>query len=316
MKVVDNVLSLVGGTPMLRLRSLREPGEGEIFAKLEFLNPCGSVKDRIGLAMILRAEREGTLKPGGTVVEATAGNTGIGVALAGVQRGYRVIIVMPEGYAQEKMALVKGLGAELVLTPGNTKMTEAVALAERIAERTPGAVLLQQFKNPANPQVHYETTAAEIWEQMEGRVDGVALGAGSGGTFTGVARYVKERNPAAQCWIVEPPGSLFGGNPHEAPHRVEGIGNSFWPEVLDRSLVDGVFTIPDSQTYAMVDRLGRMGLLVGSSSGAAVCGAKGLARRLGEGRRVVTLLPDSSQRYLNKYAYEGLVDGEPIPEGE
>lgn len=316
MRVVESVLDLVGRTPLFNLSALREPGEACIFAKLEFLNPCGSVKDRIGLAMILRAEREGALKPGGTVIEATAGNTGIGVALAGVQRGYRVIIVMPEGYAPEKMALVNGLGAELVVTPGNTKMLVAVARAEALAREIPGAVLLQQFKNPANPQVHYETTAAEIWEQMEGRVDGLAVGAGSGGTFTGIARFLKERTPQARCFVVEPPGSLFGGCPFEAPHRVEGIGNSFWPEVLDRSLVDGVFTIPDSETYSWVVRLGRMGLLVASSSGANLAGAKRLAKMLGANKRVVTVFPDSSERYLNKYKYDGLVDGKPIVDGE
>lgn len=312
MTVATSVLDLIGRTPMIRLDALREPGEAEIFTKLESFNPGGSVKDRIGLAMIRRAEASGELRPGGTVVEATAGNTGIGVALAGVGLGYRVVIVMPEGYAPEKMALVKGLGAELVVTKGNTKILGAVAEAERIAAATPGAVLLQQFENPANPQAHYETTGPEIWEQMEGRVDGIALGAGSGGTFTGVARALRERNSSVSCWVVEPPGSLFGGCPFEAPHRVEGIGNSFWPGVFDRSLVDGVFTIPDAETYAMVDRLGRMGLLAASSSGAAACGAKRLARMLGEGKRVVTLFPDSSERYLNKYPYDGLVDGKPI----
>lgn len=312
MRVVTNVIELIGRTPMMHMRAIREPGEADIFAKLEFLNPCGSVKDRIGLAMIEAAERDGRLKPGGTAIEATAGNTGIAVALAGVQRGYRVIIVMPEGYAAEKMALVKGLGAELVVTAGNTKMTGAIEEAERLAREIPGAVLLQQFSNPANPQAHYDTTGPEIWEQMEGRVDGVVLGAGSGGTFTGVARFVKERNPDARCYVVEPPGSFLGGNPFDAPHRVEGIGNSFWPEVLDRAVVDGVYTIPDSETYGWVDRLGRLGLLVASSSGANLAGAKRLARMLGPGKRVATMFPDSSQRYLRKYAYDGLVDGEPI----
>jgi O-acetylserine dependent cystathionine beta-synthase len=312
MRVVNNVTQLVGKTPMIHLEALREPGEAAIYAKLEFLNPGGSVKDRIGLAMIEAAERAGTLEAGGTVLEATAGNTGIAVALAGVQRGYRVIIVMPEGYAAEKMALVTGLGAELVVTPGNTKMSVAIEEAERLARSIPGAVHLRQFENPANPRAHYDTTGPEIWEQMEERVDGVAVGAGSGGTFTGVARFLKERNPAVVCYVVEPPGSLFGGEPYEAPHRVEGIGNAFWPEVLDRGLVDGVFTIPDSETYDWVDRLGRLGLLAASSSGANLAGAKRLARLLGEGKRVVTLFPDSSQRYLRKYAYDGLVDGEPI----
>ncbi len=312
MKVVETVLELVGRTPVIHLAALREEGEADIYAKMEYLNPCGSVKDRIGLAMILAAEEEGRLSPGGTVIEATAGNTGISVAMAGVQRGYRVIVVMPEGYAPEKMALVRGLGAELVVTEGNRKMTGAIEAAERMAAATPGAVLLQQFKNPANPRIHYETTAAELWEQMEGRIDGAAIGAGSGGTFTGVARFLKEKNPRALCYVVEPPGSLFGGHPYEAPHRVEGIGNSFWPEALDRSLVDGVFTIPDTETYAMVDRLGRLGILAASSSAANVTGAKRLARMLGPGRRVATVLPDSSQRYLNKYAYDGRVDGEAV----
>ncbi len=312
MRVVTNVMDLVGNTPMIRLDALREPGEAHIYAKLEYFNPCGSVKDRIGLAMIEAAEREGRLKPGGTVVEATAGNTGIGVALAGVQRGYRVIIVMPEGFAAEKMALVKALGAELVVTPGNTKMPVAIDEAGRLAREIPGAILLQQFANPANAQAHYDTTGPEMWEQMEGRVDGVAIGAGSGGTFSGVARFVKERNPAALCYVVEPPGSLFGGNPYEAPHRVEGIGNSFWPEVLDRGLMDGVFTVPDTATYSWVDRLAKLGLLVASSSGANMEGAKRLARMLGEGKRVATVFADSSERYLRKYTYDGLVDGEPI----
>lgn len=315
MRVVSSLLDLVGKTPLVRLQAVEPPGGAEIYAKLEYLNPCGSVKDRIGLAMIRAAERSGRLRPGGTVVEATAGNTGIAVAFAGVQLGYRVIIVMPEGYAPEKMALVKGLGAELVVTAGNKKIQGAVAEAERIAAQT-GGVLLQQFENPANPEAHYETTGPEIWEQLEGRVDGIAIGAGSGGSFTGVARFLKERNPAVRCFVVEPPGSLFGGKPYDAPHRVEGIGNSFWPKVLDKTLMDGVFTIRDAETYAMVDRLGRLGILAASSSGANVCGAVRLAGMLGAGRRVVTLLPDSSERYLRKYAYDGLVDGQPVPSDE
>ena len=191
-------------------------------------------------------------------------------------------------------------------------MPAAIEEAARLAREIPGAVLLQQFRNPANPQAHYDTTAREIWEQLDGRVDGLVLGAGSGGTFTGVARFLRERNPDVVCYVVEPPGSVFGGNPYEAPHRVEGIGNSFWPESLDRRLMDGVFTIPDAETFAMVDRLGRLGLLAASSSGANVAGAKRLARMLGEDKVVATVLPDSSQRYLKKYAYDGLMDGEPI----
>lgn len=312
MKVVENVLDLVGETPMLHLSALRERGEADIYAKLEYLNPGGSVKDRIGLAMIRAAEEAGKLGAGGTIIEATAGNTGIGVALAGVQRGYRVIIVMPEGYAPEKMALVRGLGAELILTPGDDKIPGAVRRADELERAIEGAVHLRQFSNPANPRAHLESTAQEVWVQLDGRVDGIAIGAGSGGTFSGLAGYLKARNPDVACYVVEPPGSVFGGCPHDAPHRVEGIGNSFWPEVLDRALMDGTFTIPDKETYDWVDRLGRMGVLAGSSSGANMAGAKRLARMLGPGKNVVTMFPDSSERYLNKYAYDGLVDGSPI----
>ena len=306
------ILHHIGRTPLVALTRIGRGLPVPVLVKCEHMNPGGSLKDRIALAIVDDAEARGVLRPGATLIEATAGNTGIAVALAGVQLGYRVIVVMPEGYAPEKMALVRALGAELVVTQGNTKIMGAVESAERIARETPGAILLQQFKNPANPLTHYETTAPEIWEQLEGRLDGIAIGAGSGGTFTGLARFFKERNPAAACYIVEPPGSLYGGNPYEAPHRVEGIGNSFWPDVLDRPLVDGVFTIPDHETYAMVDRLARLGILAASSSGASVCAAKRLARMLGEGKRVVTVLPDSSERYLRKYAYDGLVDGKPL----
>ncbi len=312
MKIVDNILDLVGETPMVHLSAFRDEGEADIYAKLEYFNPGGSVKDRIGLAMIRAAEEDGRLRPGGTIIEATAGNTGIGVALAGVQRGYRVIIVMPEGYAPEKMALVRGLGAELILTPESDKIPGAVKKADELERDIAGSVHLRQFSNPANPKAHFETTAREIWTQLGGRVDGIAIGAGSGGTFSGLARFVKRRKPEVKCYVVEPPGSLFGGCPHEAPHRVEGIGNSFWPEVLDKSLMDGTFTIPDRETYGWVDRLGRLGILAGSSSGANMAGAKRLARMLGPGRNVVTMFPDSSERYLNKYAYDGLVDGRPI----
>ncbi|MEJ2422363.1 MAG: cysteine synthase family protein [Acidobacteriota bacterium] len=312
MKLVENVLDVIGNTPMIHLSAFKDDGEADIYAKLEYLNPAGSVKDRIGLAMVLDAENSGRLGPGGTVLEATAGNTGISVALAGIQRGYRVIIVMPQGYAPEKMALVQGLGAELVLTPAADKMPGAIAKAEELAKSIPGAVPLRQFTNPANPQAHYNTTAPEIWEQMGGNVDGIAVGAGSGGTFTGLARYFKERNPDLLAYVVEPPGSLFGGNPFDAPHRVEGIGNNFWPDTLDRSLMDGVFTIPDEDTYGWVNALGRLGILAASSSGANLAGAKRLAKQLGEGKRVVTLFPDSSERYLNKYCYDGKVDGKAL----
>jgi cysteine synthase len=297
---------------MARLGALSEPGCADIFAKLEYLNPGMSVKDRTALGMILAAERDGSLRPGGTVLEATAGNTGVGLALVGVSRGYRVVIVMVEGYAQEKMILVRGLGGEVVLVPASVGMKGAVARATEIAASIPGAVMMRQFDNPANPAIHYETTGPEIWEQVEGRVDGFVTGAGTGGTFTGIARYLKERNPSVACWVVEPPDSIFGGGTGEGPHAVEGIGNHWWPRVFDRSLIDGVFTIPHGESYAMVDRLGRLGYLAAASSGANVSGALRLARTLGTGKRVVTLLCDPSERYFSKYAYDGLYEGQPI----
>ncbi len=312
-RVVENVVDLIGNTPMIRLGALKEPGEADVFAKLEFLNPGMSVKDRTALGLIRAAERDGRLKPGGTIIEATAGNTGVGLALVGVSRGYRVVIVMVEGYAQEKMILVRGLGGEIVLAPREGGMAGAVEKAKELERTIPGALMMRQFENEANPRIHYETTGPEIWEQMEGRVDGLAAGAGTGGTFTGIARFLKEKNPAVRCYVVEPPDSIFGGGDGKGTHAVEGIGNNWWPATLDRSLIDGVFTIPHRESYAMVDRLGRMGLLGAASSGANVTGAKRLAKLLGEGKRVVTILTDPSERYFSKYAYDGLYEGRPVP---
>ena len=313
MRVVDNVVDLIGKTPMVRLKALWEPGEADVYAKLEFLNPGMSVKDRTALGLITSAERDSSLRPGGTIIEATAGNTGVGLALVGVSKGYRVIIVMVEGYAKEKMILVRGLGGELEIVPQEKGMAGAVARADELAASIPGAVMMRQFDNLANPQIHYETTGPEIWEQLAGKVDGVALGAGTGGTFTGVSRFIKEKNPKALCFVIEPPDSIFGGGDGNAEHMVEGIGNHWWPKALDRSLMDGVFTIPHRESYAMLDRLGKIGLLGAPSSGANVSGAKRLAKILGEGKNVATLLTDPSERYFSKYVYDGLYEGKPIP---
>ncbi len=313
MRVVDNVVELIGRTPMIRLGALKEPGEADVFAKLEYLNPGMSVKDRTALGLVRAAEASGALKPGGTILEATAGNTGVGLALVGVSRGYRVVIVMVEGYALEKMILIRGLGGEVVLVPREAGIQGAVAKANELASSIPGAVPMRQFESPANALVHYETTGPEIWEQLEGRVDGVALGVGTGGTFSGVARFLKERNPEIACWGVEPPDSIYGGTGGHGEHMVEGIGNKWFPATFDRTLADGIFTIPHSESFAMVDRLGRTGLPAASSSGANVCGARRLARMLGEGKRVVTILCDPSERYFSKYVYDGLYEGRPIP---
>ncbi|MBK9967020.1 MAG: cysteine synthase family protein [Holophagales bacterium] len=313
MRVVENVVELIGRTPMIRLGALKEADEADVFAKLEYLNPGMSVKDRTAVGLIRAAEASGALKPGGTILEATAGNTGVGLALVGVSRGYRVVIVMVEGYAREKMILIRGLGGEVVLVPHEAGIQGAVAKVAELVASTPGAVPMRQFESPANALVHYETTGPEIWEQLEGRVDGIALGIGTGGTFSGVARFLKEKDPAVACWGVEPPDSIYGGTGGHGEHMVEGIGNKWFPATFDRSLADGVFTIPHSESFAMVDRLGTMGLPAASSSGANVCGARRLARMLGEGKRVATLLCDPSERYFSKYVYDGLYEGRRIP---
>ena len=313
MRVVESVVELIGRTPMIRLGALKEPGEADVFAKLEYLNPGMSVKDRTALGLIRAAEESGELKPGGTILEATAGNTGVGLALVGVSRGYRVVIVMVEGYAREKMILIRGLGGEIVLVPREAGIQGAVAKASELAASIPGAVPMRQFENPANALVHYETTGPEIWEQMDGKVDGVAVGVGTGGTFSGIARFLKEKAPSIACWGVEPPDSIYGGTNGKGEHLVEGIGNNWFPATFDRTLADGIFTIPHCESYGMVDRLGRMGLPAAASSGAAVAGAKRLARTLGEGKRVVTLLCDPSERYFSQYVYDGLYEGRRIP---
>ena len=297
---VDSVLELIGNTPMVRLRRISGGTAADIFAKLEFLNPGFSVKDRIGLGMIERAEREGLLQPGGTIIEPTAGNTGVGLALAGVQKGYRVILCVPENFSSEKREVMQALGGQVILTPGDGGIRKAIEKAEELAATIPNSYVPQQFRNPFNSESHYETTGPEIWEQMEGRIDAFVAGAGSGGTFTGVARYLRERIPDLPCFIVEPEGSVLGGG-QAGPHDVEGIGASFIPPVLDMTLSNEVITIYDEPAYAMVARLStEEGILGGSSSGANVAAALQVAERLGPGKRVVTIIPDAAERYMSK----------------
>jgi O-acetylserine dependent cystathionine beta-synthase len=300
---VDSVLELIGNTPMVRLRRISGGDAADIFAKLEFFNPGFSVKDRIGIGMIERAEREGLLQPGGTIIEPTAGNTGVGLALAGVQKGYRVILCVPENFSSEKREVMQALGGEVVLTPGDGGIRKAIEKAEELAATIPSSYIPQQFRNPFNSESHYETTGPEIWEQMEGRIDAFVAGAGSGGTFTGVARYLREKIPGLFCAIVEPQGSVLGGGP-AGPHDVEGIGASFIPPVLDMELSDEVITIQDDPAYTMVARLSTQeGILGGSSSGANVAAALQVAQRLGPGKRVVTIIPDAAERYMSKGIY-------------
>ena len=304
--LAQSILELVGRTPLLRLNRYAPAGAAGIFAKLEFLNPGGSVKDRAALGMVEAAEASGRLRPGATIIEPTAGNTGVGLALIGVSRGYRVILVVPEKFAGPKTAVMKVLGAEVILTPTEAGIQGAIAKAQALAVRLPGSYVPQQFENPANPEFHYRTTAVEIEEQLGGNPDAVVIGAGTGGTFTGLARYFKEREPRTRAVLVEPQGSIWGGGA-PGPHKVEGIGNSFWPGALDRTLVDEVRTVSDDDAFASVRELARTeGLLVGGSSGAAAHAARDVARRLPPSAAVVTVLADGFERYLGKGVFENL----------
>lgn len=278
---------------------------GQLFAKLEFLNPGGSIKDRAALGMVLDAESRGLLRPGSTIVEATAGNTGVGLALIGVNRGYKVKLFVPEGFAEEKCILMRGFGAEVIRTPESEGMAGAIRSANKAASEIPGAFMAGQFSNQANPLYHHDTTAAEIWDQLEGRVDAFVCGVGTGGTFSGVARFLKERNPHVVTVAVETEGSILqGGEPGK--HRVEGIGVSFIPETFHRDVCDRVIMVTDEDAFAMVKRLAaEEGVVAGSSSGANVHAAMQIAEVMGPGKRVATIIPDSAERYLSKKIFEG-----------
>jgi len=304
-RMASDITQLVGHTPMLRLGRLAPVGSADVYAKLEFLNPGGSVKDRAALGMILDAEARGLLKPGSTIVEATAGNTGVGLALIGVNRGYKVKLFVPEGFAEEKCILMRGFGADVVRTPETDGMKGAIAQANELAASIPGAFMAGQFTNQANPKFHHDTTAAEIWEQMEGRVDGFVGGVGTGGTFSGIAQFMKEMNPTIVTVAVETQGSILQGGP-PGKHRVEGIGVSFIPDTFHREVCDRVMMVSDEHAFSMVKRLAaEEGVLGGSSAGAAIHAAVELARELGTGKRIATIIPDSAERYLSKKIFEG-----------
>jgi cysteine synthase A len=300
MRIAEKITDLVGQTPMVRLKALEPAGGAEIWAKLEYLNPGGSVKDRAALGIVLDAERRGVLRDGSTIVEATAGNTGIGLALIGVNRGYKVVLYVPEQFAEEKCILMRGLGATVIRTPEAEGMGGAIRRALQFEFETEGAFAALQFENPANPDFHEQTTAVEIWEQMEGRVDAWISGIGSAGTFTGVSRFLKRKREQILCVAVEPQGSVLqGGEPGK--HLVEGIGVSFIPATFDRSVCDRVIKVLDPPAFEMVKRLAsETGVFAGSSAGAMVCAAVQIASELGAGKRVVTVIPDSAERYLSK----------------
>jgi cysteine synthase len=305
-RVAEGILDLVGDTPLLHLRRFVPAGAADIYAKCEFLNPGGSVKDRAALGMIDEAEASGRLRPGATIVEPTAGNTGVGPRAGRHQprlprhRGGAREVRGPQDRGHARA------GAEVILTPTEAGIQGAIAKAKEVAAALPDAFVPQQFENPANPAYHYRTTAAEIHAQLGRFPDALVLGAGTGGTFTGVARYFKEREPRVRAVLVEPQGSVWGGGP-AGPHKVEGIGNSFWPGALDRSLVDEIRTIGDGESFAVVKELARTeGLLVGGSSGSAVFAAREVAREMGAGKTVVTVLADGFERYLGKGIFENL----------
>lgn len=306
-KIVNSVLELVGDTPMVELERLgRDAGAvARVVAKVELFNPAGSVKDRVALAMVERAEADGTLRPGATIIEPTSGNTGVGLALVSALKGYRLILTMPETMSVERRRLVAAYGAQVVLTPGAEGMKGAIARAQALREEIPGSVILQQFENPANPARHYRTTAEEIWRDTEGGIDLFVAGVGTGGTVSGTGRRLKELNPAVRIAAVEPASSpvLSGGAP--GAHKIQGIGAGFVPGNYDPSVVDLVVPVADDEAIATARLLAsREGLLVGISSGAAAYAALQLAKREEyRGKTIVVLLPDTGERYLSTLLY-------------
>ena len=300
LRVAEEISELVGETPVLHLRKLVPADAADVYAKLEYLNPGGSIKDRTALGIITDAERKGLLGPGSTIFEATAGNTGVGLALIGCSRGYKVFLAVPERFSKEKVMLMEALGAEVVRTPDAEGMQGAIRLVKDLAAKTPNSFVAAQFENLANPDFHYETTAREFYEQLQGQIDALVIGAGTGGTFTGVARFLKERIPNVLTVAVETQGSVLGGGP-KGDHQVEGIGASFLPQTFDPSVADEIIAVNDHDAFEMVKKLAVIeGVLGGSSAGANLFAAVQVAKRLGPGKRVATMIPDSAERYLSK----------------
>lgn len=306
-RVANDVTELVGNTPLVRLNRISQGLGAELVAKLESFNPCGSVKDRIGVSMINAAEEDGTIKKGAVIIEPTSGNTGIALAFVSAVRGYRLIITMPDTVSLERRMLLEALGAELALTPGMEGMSGAIREAERLARSIPGSFMPQQFRNPANPRVHRETTAEEVWRDTEGGVDIMVAGVGTGGTITGIAEVLKPRKPGFRAIAVEPAGSpvLSGGK--AGSHRIQGIGAGFVPGVLKLELIDEIIVVTDDDAAVMARRLAREeGILAGISSGAATWAAAEVAKRgENEGRLIVVVLPDSGERYLSTGLFGG-----------
>ncbi|MCH6197820.1 cysteine synthase A [Corynebacterium mastitidis] len=309
-RIYDNITDTIGRTPLVRLHSLTKDLDAEILVKVESFNPANSVKDRIGKAIIDAAEKAGVLRPGGTIVEATSGNTGIALALVGAAKGYNVVLTMPETMSAERRVMLRAYGAEIVLTPGSAGMQGAVDKANEIVAEREGAILARQFANPANPAIHRATTAEEIWEDTEGKVDVFVAGFGTGGTVTGVGQVLKERNPEAKVYAVEPAASPLLTEGKAGPHKIQGIGANFIPEVLDRKVLDDVFTVSNEEAIEWSRKLGvEEGILGGISTGANIKAAVDLASRPeNKGKTIVTVVADFGERYVSTVLYEDIRD--------
>lgn len=308
--VYNNITETIGRTPLVKLNRLTEGLEATVLVKLESFNPANSVKDRIGLAIINAAEQSGELKPGGTIVEATSGNTGIALAMVGAARGYNVVLTMPETMSTERRVLLRAYGAEIVLTPGAAGMQGAKDKADEIVAQRENAILARQFENPANPQIHRETTAEEIWEDTDGNVDIFVAGFGTGGTVTGVGQVLKDRKPEAQVYTVEPEASPLLTSGKAGPHKIQGIGANFIPEVLDRKVIDDVITISNDDAVAYSRKLAtEEGILGGISTGANIKAALDLAAKPeNAGKTIVTIVCDFGERYVSTVLYEDIRD--------
>lgn len=309
-KIANNVLDLVGGTPLVELHGITENSKARVLAKLEFYNPANSVKDRIGKAIVEAAEASGELKPGGTIVEATSGNTGIALALAGAAKGYKVILTMPETMSTERRVVLRAFGAEIVLTPGAAGMKGAVEKANEIVAEQENAILARQFENEANPRIHYNTTGPEIWEDTDGQVDILVAGVGTGGTISGAGKYLKEKNPDLKAVAVEPAASPLLSKGEAGPHKIQGLGANFIPDTLDRSIVDEIITVTNEDAVATSRELAvKDAILGGISTGANIKAALELAERPeNEGKTIVVIVCDFGERYVSTILYEDIRD--------